>query len=555
MTIDAPPLNGHRTDVTAAEHRRYHDRIVNAIERARADLAERVAGSAVDGRTTTVDAFEDRVVAGDAASRELAHIAQFRMEQGLPILPDIIQEELKTQALDSALGLGPLQPYRDNEDLEEIVVNKGGHSFAWWGNGTKSYEGQIFANDDDTIRFAQRVGRDNGRGGQRLDTKHPFMRVDLAGGHRLVAVLGGDGRGGVSTGPLLCLRRKRIAQPTLEGLVTTRMFTERMARQAEALTKGGAGQLIGGGMFSGKTTFLSAELDARWPDERLGTFERDVLELGLFDRWDGFGAPPDIVELYTRAANTEGEGPRRFRRPRRPQPSMAPRPIRTRRDRPRPRRLGDAHRLVRRHLPLDGHDPRRRPHHRARPPRPLLRRPRLPAQRMADQPHDRPNHRRRLVLRDRRHARRPPPTHQLSPRSRQRHRERHRRVVGDLGLRPVHRPLHPDPTVVARPARTPPPTRPQRRRHAPRRWPTMIAAVVGATIGLGLTLIVAGFIHRPVTVTRSRTPPRITPQRLAPVAAGAVVGAAVLLASTWPAAAIGAGTLVGLVVASILGAR
>ena len=81
-----------------------------------------------------------------------------------------------------------------------------------------------------------------------------------------------------------------------------------MARQAEVLTRGGAGQLIGGGMFSGKTTFLSAELDARWPDERTGTFERDVLELGLAERWDGNGAPPDVVELYTRSANTEGEG-------------------------------------------------------------------------------------------------------------------------------------------------------------------------------------------------------------------------------------------------------
>jgi pilus assembly protein CpaF len=308
MTVDTPPLNGHRVDGPTTEFRRYHERIVNAIERARADLAERVADGSADGRIVRVDPFQDRLVAGDAASRELANIAQFRMEQGLPILPDAIQEELKTRALDSALGLGPLQPYRDNEQLEELVVNKNGHAFAWWGDGTKTYEGQLFHSDDDMIAFSQRVGRENGRGGQRLDAKHPFMRVDLTGGHRLVAVLGGDERGGVSTGPLLCLRLKRIAQPTLDGLTTTGMYPERIARQAEALTKGGAGQLIGGGMFSGKTTFLSAELDARWPDERLGTFERDVLELGLYDRWDGFGAPPDIVELYTRAANTEGEG-------------------------------------------------------------------------------------------------------------------------------------------------------------------------------------------------------------------------------------------------------
>ena len=309
MSVDGHlAANGHDLHLAAGEYRRYQERIVAAIERARADLAERVAERHGDGRVAAPDAFEDRVAAGDAASRELANISQYRMEQGLAILPDAVQQDLKTRALDAALGLGPLQPYLEHAQLEELVVNKDGHGFAWWGDGTKTYEGKLFERDGDTVALAQRAGRDHGRGGQRLDTKHPFMRLDLAGGHRLVAVLGGEGRGGVATGPLLCLRRKRIATPTLDGLVDTGMFSTRMARQAEVLTKGGAGQIIGGGMFSGKTTFLSAELDARWPDERTGTFERDVLELGLSDHWDGSGTPPDVVELYTRSANTEGEG-------------------------------------------------------------------------------------------------------------------------------------------------------------------------------------------------------------------------------------------------------
>src|SRR5829696_6567911 len=81
----------------------------------------------------------------------------------------------------------------------------------------------------------------------------------------------------------------------------------------------------------------------------------------------------------------------------------------------------------------------------------------------------------------------------------------------------------------------------------------MIAAVLGGLIGLGLTFILAGFIHEPVAVARARTAPRLTTARVAPVAAGAVTSATVLAASTWPAAAVGAGVLVAIVASAILG--
>ena len=80
----------------------------------------------------------------------------------------------------------------------------------------------------------------------------------------------------------------------------------------------------------------------------------------------------------------------------------------------------------------------------------------------------------------------------------------------------------------------------------------MIAALAGGIIGLGLTLILAGFLHQPVAVTRTRTAPRLTTQRVVPLAVGAVAGAIVLAASTWPAAAAGAGVLVGIVSSSII---
>jgi Flp pilus assembly CpaF family ATPase len=304
MSVD--PL--HHGGLDPTEHRRYRAQLVAAIEHARAELAERVAAANPGRRVVLPDEFEDRSTAGEAVGVELAAIARARLGNGLAVLPARIEEVLKSEALDHALGLGPMQPYLTNPDVEELDINADGHAFAWWGDGTKTYEGRLFDSDEAMIRHAQRVGRDHGRSGQRLDPKHPFLRVDLPGGHRYVAVLGGDGAGGVSTGAAIALRRKRLIAPTLDGLAGGGMFPHRLGDQFRITVRGGVGMIVAGPMFSGKTTLLTAKIHERNPEERVATFERDVLELGLRDRWNGDGVPPDVIEFYTRTANTEGEG-------------------------------------------------------------------------------------------------------------------------------------------------------------------------------------------------------------------------------------------------------
>jgi Flp pilus assembly protein TadB len=81
----------------------------------------------------------------------------------------------------------------------------------------------------------------------------------------------------------------------------------------------------------------------------------------------------------------------------------------------------------------------------------------------------------------------------------------------------------------------------------------MMAAIAGAVVGLGVTLIVAGFVHQPSTVAPGRRAPRLTVPVVAPVVSALVVGAVVLMASRWPVAALGAAVLVGIVVSSIVG--
>lgn len=316
MTIDdTARLNGRRSaEIALDERHRYVDRIKAAVDRARADLAERTAEEASrrGEAPSSPDPIDDALEAGDAAVIELRNITQHRLRSGLAPLSQTIEEAIKSEAINSSIGLGPLQPFHDNDDVEEICINAGGIGWVWWGGGplagTKTCVGQVFETDSDTIGLSERVIRDNGTGGQRLNAKTPFVRVGLPGGHRFVAVLGGEGRRGVSSGPLISLRRKRLSMPTLDGLVRRNMLPHRLAQQTEVAVRAGFGQLFAGPMASGKTTLMAAALHARDPGERTGTFERDVQELNLLESRLEMEDPLDVVEFFTRTGNTEDEG-------------------------------------------------------------------------------------------------------------------------------------------------------------------------------------------------------------------------------------------------------
>lgn len=316
MTInEAPRLNGHRpAELSLDEKHVYVDRVKASVDRARADLAERTAEEAArrGDAPAPPDPIDDAIEAGDAAVVELRNITQHRLRSGVAPLSQATEEAIKSEAINSSIGYGPLQPFHDNDDVEEICINAGGIGWVWWGGGeragTKTCVGQILESDADTIGLSERIIRDNGSGGQRLNAKTPFVRVGLPGGHRFVAVLGGEGRRGVSSGPLISLRRKRLSMPTLDSLVARKMLPQRLADQTQVAVRAGFGQLFAGPMASGKTTLMAAALNARDPMERTGTFERDVQELNLLDARLDMKDPRDVVEFFTRSGNTEDEG-------------------------------------------------------------------------------------------------------------------------------------------------------------------------------------------------------------------------------------------------------
>jgi Flp pilus assembly CpaF family ATPase len=138
----------------------------------------------------------------------------------------------------------------------------------------------------------------------RLDEQSPMVTLQAPDGSRVVMVLGGPGRSGVSSQPRIAIRRFTINRVGLDGLAGRGLFPHWLVPQLEALVQAGMTILISGGPGAGKTTLLKELLGAVSPLERIVTVEKGLLELRLEDD----PRHPDAPALYTRQANTEGRG-------------------------------------------------------------------------------------------------------------------------------------------------------------------------------------------------------------------------------------------------------
>jgi Flp pilus assembly CpaF family ATPase len=117
-------------------------------------------------------------------------------------------------------------------------------------------------------------------------------------------VLGGRGEHGVSTHPRLAIRRFVVRRVGLAGLADLGMFPHPLVERLRSLVRCGFTILVSGPPGAGKTTLLTELLGEVSPFERIITVEKHLLELRLEDD----PRHPDAPALFTRQANSEGEG-------------------------------------------------------------------------------------------------------------------------------------------------------------------------------------------------------------------------------------------------------
>lgn len=189
------------------------------------------------------------------------------------------------------VGLGPLEPLLDSQDISEIMVN-GPYNVYVERKGKIELSQVKFKNDDHVLNVVQRIVTLVGR---RIDESSPMVDARLTDGSRVNIIIPPL----ALTGPTITIRKFSKNPLTVGDLIKFNSVSPKMMSFLEACVKGRLNIIVSGGTGSGKTTLLSILSGFIPENERIVTIE-DAAELQL--RQD------HVVTLESRPANIEGAG-------------------------------------------------------------------------------------------------------------------------------------------------------------------------------------------------------------------------------------------------------
>jgi pilus assembly protein CpaF len=186
------------------------------------------------------------------------------------LLPSAAARDAASELANRMMGLGLLDPFLRQTDIEEVIVRQGA---VLTGQSGRVDDTQVRAPDEYFYALAQRVAE---MGGKPLRAANPFVLVDLPDGSRFTAMVPPLSKRGTAINIRVFARRVM----TLDQLVDARTLT---AAQAEFL-KGAISArrqsiLISGRPGAGKTTLLNSLLALLPPRTQLcgaETFEEIV---------------------------------------------------------------------------------------------------------------------------------------------------------------------------------------------------------------------------------------------------------------------------------------
>jgi pilus assembly protein CpaF len=195
-------------------------------------------------------------------------------------LNEIEESALAVELTDDMVGLGPLEPLLQDDEVTDILVNGPFDVYVERHGKLEKTQAQ-FRDAQHVVHVSQRIATAVGR---RIDESSPMVDARLADGSRVNIVL-----------PPLVLNG---------GTISIRKFSrqnmsEQMAHFLDIAAQCRINILISGGTGSGKTTLLNAVSRHIASDERIITIE-DAVELRL--------QQPHIVQMESRPPNVEGTG-------------------------------------------------------------------------------------------------------------------------------------------------------------------------------------------------------------------------------------------------------
>lgn len=212
--------------------------------------------------------------------------------RGRPDLTTGVDEErLVEELVAESFGLGPLEPYMQDPDVTDILVN-GAYEVYVERFGRLQETNTVFADDEHLMQI---IGRIVARVGRRIDEQTPMVDARLPDGSRVNAIIPPL----ALSGPVLSIRRFGHRPLEINDLMVRGSICPEMVQVLEAAIEGRINLMISGGTGAGKTTLLNNMSRFIPAGERIVTIE-DSAELKLQRK--------HVVSLETRTPTSEGIG-------------------------------------------------------------------------------------------------------------------------------------------------------------------------------------------------------------------------------------------------------
>lgn len=239
-------------------------------------------------RRRRLDPTRDDLAVRDLVREVLDDYDDRALVSGLGPLAD--RDEAQRLLVESVAGFGPLQPYLDAPDVEEIWINEPSRVFVAR-HGRPELTPTLLS-EQQVYDLVERMLRSSGR---RVDLSSPFVDASLPDGSRLHVVIPDITRRHWAVN----IRKFVVAADQLGDLVRMGSLTTAAADFLEAAVVAGLNILVAGGTQAGKTTMLNCLAASIPAHERVVTCE-EVFELKINLR--------DVASMQCRQPSLEGTG-------------------------------------------------------------------------------------------------------------------------------------------------------------------------------------------------------------------------------------------------------
>ena len=250
---------------------------------------------------------DDKVRAATAVTARVTELNSARVAAGQGPLSPGCATGLIDAVMDRLFELGELTRWWRNPLVENIDVNGPSMAIVTFTGGVKLWVGGVAETGSELVDVVRHAARRLGLVEQGFDARNPNIDVQLPDGSRMYATFGGPGVSGVGVECYVSIRRHGFSRMSSGDLVAHGLMPAVAMGFLRACVVAGVNVIVAGNRNAGKTTLLRA-LAADIPAwHRVVTVESGLTELGLHVTHPGQPVR-NVVALYARSANSEGEG-------------------------------------------------------------------------------------------------------------------------------------------------------------------------------------------------------------------------------------------------------